>query len=109
MCHSGERWRALCGTTVEGMKQAYEAGDKRAVLQKRMELHKRWVRPDYYVARDYAELGNVDMALHYLNHTYERHDPELFFVITDPEFDFMRSDLRFQSLVQRLKNPAPAG
>jgi tetratricopeptide (TPR) repeat protein len=108
MCHSGERWRALCGTTVEGMKQAYEAGDKRAVLQKRMEFHKRWVRPDYYVARDYAELGNVDMALRYLSRTHEHRDPELFSVITDPEFDFMRADLRFQSVMQRLKNPSPA-
>jgi tetratricopeptide (TPR) repeat protein len=109
MCNSGERWRVLCGLTVEGMRQAYEAGNKRALLQKRIEFHKRWVRPDYYVARDYAELGNVDLALRYFNHSYERHDPDLFQVITDPEFDFMRSDPRFQSLVQRLKSPSPAG
>jgi hypothetical protein len=39
--------------------------------------------------------------LRYLSRTYEHRDPEIFSVITDPEFDFMRADLRFQSLMQR--------
>jgi len=54
------------------------------------------------MARDYAELGDKTMSLHWLDRAYQQHDMEVLYINADPEFDGLRSDPRYQSLAKAI-------
>jgi hypothetical protein len=62
-------------------------------------------RPHYYLARDYARLGDHDAALAELNQSYQSHDLEILWILTDPDMDSLRSDPRFQRLINEIGFP----
>jgi TolB-like protein/DNA-binding winged helix-turn-helix (wHTH) protein len=53
----------------------------------------------------YAELGNTDMAMHYLEQGYREHTIELVRLQVNPAYDDIRTDPRFQNLVRRIGLP----
>jgi TolB-like protein/DNA-binding winged helix-turn-helix (wHTH) protein len=53
----------------------------------------------------YAELGNADMAMHYLEQGYREHTIELVRLQVNPAYDDIRTDPRFQNLVHRIGLP----
>jgi TolB-like protein/DNA-binding winged helix-turn-helix (wHTH) protein/tetratricopeptide (TPR) repeat protein len=53
----------------------------------------------------YAELGNADMAMRYLEQGYREHTIELVRLQLNPAYDDMRTDPRFQNLVHRIGLP----
>ena len=53
------------------------------------------------VAVAYAGLGEADSTLTWLSAAYEERASELFLVPLDPRFDGVRSDARFQELLDR--------
>ena len=57
----------------------------------------------YDVAIVYAALGDVESALTSLEHARE-----LSFVVVDPAFDALRSELRFQQIVVRVVRGNPS-
>jgi hypothetical protein len=59
------------------------------------------VRP-YDVAYDAVLLGDRDLALEWLEKSYQNRDYWLLFIGVEPEMDPVRSDPRFQALVRRL-------
>ncbi len=54
------------------------------------------------VVHDAIRLGNRDLTLEWLEKSYEHHDYWELFINVDPEFDFVRSEPRFQELVRKL-------
>jgi TolB-like protein len=53
----------------------------------------------------YADMGNTDMAMHYLEQGYRKHTVELVRLQVNPAYDDMRNDPRFQDLVHRIGLP----
>jgi DNA-binding winged helix-turn-helix (wHTH) protein/TolB-like protein/Flp pilus assembly protein TadD len=56
----------------------------------------------YAVARALAALGRHDQAISALEQAFERRDPLLAIINVDPNFDEMKSDARFQSVLHRI-------
>ena len=62
-------------------------------------------RPQYEIARLYARLGKKEEALKWLEKAYEEHSSGMVFMKSEPVFDILRSDPRFQSLLRRMTFP----
>ncbi len=59
-----------------------------------------------YIAQYYARLGEADLAFEWLERAYQDRNPHLVFVFNAvPDFDPIRSDLRFVELAERVGIP----
>jgi TolB-like protein/DNA-binding winged helix-turn-helix (wHTH) protein/Tfp pilus assembly protein PilF len=90
---------------VDELPGAYSGGGKAGYLRQVIKVHEQYARPLYYLARDYADLGDRQAALAALNKSYENRDTELLWLLIDPELDQLRSDVRFQELVKKVGFP----
>jgi hypothetical protein len=81
-------------------------GGYRAVLDLQLVEVQREASPKYVsplrIAAAYAELGDKEQALRYLEIGYEHRTPELVWVHLEPVYDFLHSDPRFQALVKKI-------
>jgi TolB-like protein/DNA-binding winged helix-turn-helix (wHTH) protein len=55
-----------------------------------------------YLALFHVRLGELDAAFKSLETAYTKHEAELIYLKVDPQWDGVRSDPRFQSLLQRI-------
>ena len=62
----------------------------------------RYVSP-YWIALDYAGLGNKETAFEWLGKAYSERSGGMVWLATEPQWDNVRSDQRFQDLLRRLK------
>lgn len=53
----------------------------------------------------YTRAGMKEEALEWMDKAYIAHDQNIPYIITDPIFDFMRDDPRFQVIVKKMKFP----
>jgi TolB-like protein/Tfp pilus assembly protein PilF len=81
---------------------AYAKDGPTGMLRKEVELSTEGTRPALYMARDYAQLGDKAMAMHWLRRAFALHDIEVLFMNADPEFDGMRSDPDFRALASAI-------
>ena len=91
--------------------QAFERGGLRAVLDWKLTgLKERGMQGDYVapleLADVYACLKRKDEALHYIDRAYQEHDPQLVHLQTNPIYDFLHSDPRYQAVVRKMGLPA---
>ena len=56
-------------------------------------------------AKAYTELGDLDKAFEDLNIAYETHDSFVTWLKVEPQFDPLRSDPRYQELLQKVRIP----
>ncbi|MHC4596768.1 MAG: tetratricopeptide repeat protein, partial [Planctomycetota bacterium] len=107
-----ERGMSLAGRTPElvtRLARAYALSGRRdeadTLLQ---ELHERatseYVLPRYF-AEVYASLGNTDEALKWLEKGYEERDWSMLLLKTWSVWDSLRSNAKFENLVQRMGFP----
>jgi len=86
---------------------AYATAGKRdealMVLGELNEQAQRGHVPPYHFAIITAGLGEKDQALEWLEQAIEIHAVDLFTLKVEPMFDLLRSDLRFQNLLQRIR------
>jgi TolB-like protein/DNA-binding winged helix-turn-helix (wHTH) protein/Tfp pilus assembly protein PilF len=94
-------WIAL----VDQLPAAYSKGGRTGYLRQCVKIDKHSERPWFYLARDYADLGNREAALAALNKSYENRHLEVLWLLVDPELDSLRSDPRFQELVNKIGFP----
>ncbi len=92
--------------TVSLIGYAYaRAGDRAqadAVLDElKSRSNQRYV-PPHSIAVIYHGLGNKDQTFQWLEKAYEERDVRLTFLRTDPKWDSLRSDARFEDLVRRV-------
>lgn len=81
------------------------AGEKhpaKEILDELKRLHRNGYSSCYASAAIYAGMGEVNAAFDFLNRACEVHDPELMWLKWDPQLDNVRSDPRFQGLMNRL-------
>ena len=69
------------------------------------EVSKRSYVSPYNIAQIYARLGDKEQALSWLEQAYNDRDSKLTYAKVEPAFDPLRSDPRFQKLLQRLAMP----
>jgi hypothetical protein len=71
-----------------------------------MEDHARRSRQgSFLVGAVYAALGDRDPAFRWLDEAVREHDTFLPWMKVDPEFDNLRTDQRFDSLIRRIGIP----
>jgi len=93
---------------VEAMERGWaESGYRGAMRLAADELvaqrNQRYVRPTQ-IAQLYADAGEKDQALDWLQTAYEERDGRLVH-LRNPSWDSLRSDPRFQDLLKRMKYP----
>ena len=60
---------------------------------------------ELYLALFHVRLGELDAAFQLLESAYTKHETELIYLNVDPQWDVVRSDPRFQSLLRRIGLP----
>jgi TolB-like protein/DNA-binding winged helix-turn-helix (wHTH) protein/Tfp pilus assembly protein PilF len=102
-----QSWDTEVDWTVlfDQLSAAYSTGGRIAYLRQCVKIHERSNRPWYYLALDYADLGDREAALAELNKSYENRQLEMLYLLVDPELDALRSDPRFQELIRKVGFP----
>ncbi len=94
---------------LAALGHAYAVAGKTVDAQKTLELlleksNTGIVRP-YEIAKVYAGLGDKEQALAWLDKALQDRSPWLLKLKTEPNFSPLRSDPRFQTLVQQIRPP----
>ncbi|MBL8189298.1 MAG: protein kinase [Acidobacteria bacterium] len=84
---------------------AGRTGEAQTILEKLLQLAQTGnVRP-YEIAKVYAGLGDKDRAFEWLNKALQDRSPWLLKLKAEPNFENLRTDQRFQTLVQQIRPP----
>ena len=78
------------------------SAEARALLQQMDEIAARAYVPPYYAALIHASLGDADAALASLEDSRLQHDLWLVWLKSDPRFDVLHADPRFQELLRHI-------
>ena len=109
-----EKSRLLLGDTGDGIsaatvKHAYEKGGYRAVLLEELSYLKHKSATQYVspldIALQYAQLGDKEKTLSFLEDGYRERSPLLVWIQTDPAYDFLHGEERYRSIIQRVGLP----
>jgi TolB-like protein/DNA-binding winged helix-turn-helix (wHTH) protein len=95
--------------SATAVRRAFDQGGYKAVLEWQLsELKKKaakgYVSP-WWFALAYAQLGRKEETLHSLEDAYKEHSPRLIFLQSEPDLDFLHSDLRYRALVTQVGLP----
>ena len=95
--------------SAAAMLDAYAKGGWKGFLQHLIALLKEeskqnYISP-YLIAALYADLGEKDEAFAQLEKSYQQRDAFMTYIKVEPQFDSLRSDLRFADLVRRIGLP----
>jgi len=85
-------WRGFCLTQLQLLKENSKAG---------------YVLPKYFVLSN-LQLGDTEQAFRWFEEAYKERAELLVYLKVDPRFDSVRSDSRFQNLLERLKLSTPS-
>jgi serine/threonine protein kinase/tetratricopeptide (TPR) repeat protein len=95
----------LAALIGEDFKQTGALGVLKSWEEGLQELAKKGYVSSYHMAQTYARMEDKSQALKSLEHTLEQRDTNLTYIKVEPAFDEIRSDPRFQALLQRLDMP----
>lgn len=98
---SGESTIALA-TLGHAYASAGETEKAKALLDKLEERSKKEYVPSYWIALIQVGLGDKDEAFRWLEAAYQERSTWLTWVRVEPRFDPLRSDQRFNSLLERM-------
>jgi TolB-like protein/DNA-binding winged helix-turn-helix (wHTH) protein len=101
------RWHILTGDpqSAVNLRRAWDRGGARGFV--RWQLDRRLLQSkSHYVspvelASYYAQLGDKERTLALLEEGYQQHSTDTLWLQGDPAYDFLHSDSRFRSIVQR--------
>ena len=95
--------------SATGSRQAWERGGAKALARWNADNIKARARrhyvPAWNIAWVVARTGDKDEVLKYLATAYRDHSPNMVGLQTEPIFDFLHSDLRYQALVKKIGLP----
>jgi tetratricopeptide (TPR) repeat protein len=90
---------------LKAIADAYSSSGERGFLRATVEFEKKHQGRLYHRAWNYALLGDREQALYPLQQSFEAREIDILGIRNDPEFDSIRSDARFQAIVQRIGFP----
>jgi TolB-like protein/DNA-binding winged helix-turn-helix (wHTH) protein/Tfp pilus assembly protein PilF len=99
---------AQAADLAQEWRQQYRRGGAPAFWRARLrfELQRRPLAHPFGLARIYAQLGDTPKAVAQLQEAYDQRDSLLVsWMKTDPQFDSLRSDPRFQALLNKIGYP----
>jgi tetratricopeptide (TPR) repeat protein len=106
-----EQYLVLTGdkASAAGVRQAFEQGGYNRVVGWQIgdlerKSAKQYVSP-FSLADLYAQLGQREKTLALLEEAYRQHSPLLLDIQNDGNFDFLHTDGRYRSLIQRIGLP----
>ena len=92
--------------TIHGL---FEKGGYKALLLWRISHFKQQASKGYVspieFAREYAQLGQKEQTLSFLEAAYREHSPVLLWIQDDPAYDFLHSDERYRSIIRGIGLP----
>ena len=95
--------------SAEAVRRAFDQGGYSAVAEWLLRRDQEKARKEYvspfFFALDYARLERKDDTLHFLEGALQERSPDMVFLQKKPDFDFLHSDPRYQSLVARIGLP----
>jgi serine/threonine protein kinase/tetratricopeptide (TPR) repeat protein len=95
----------LAAAIGEDYRKSGYTGVVQSWLDGLKEISKRGYVSSYNIAQMYARLQDKDQAITWLQRAYDERDSKLTYLRVEPAFDDLRSDARFQQLLQRLAMP----
>jgi tetratricopeptide (TPR) repeat protein len=94
--------------TIAALRETYQSSGMNAYWRKHVELLKARSTRTYvspvFIAMDYANLGDKDRAFEWLDKAYAERSGWLLELKIDPVWDKLRTDSRFQALLERVRN-----
>jgi TolB-like protein/DNA-binding winged helix-turn-helix (wHTH) protein len=108
-----EKSLALSGLSenAAAAHRAFEGGGERAVeewgVRDALARERRGYVAPFAIARAYAFLGDRANTLEFLEQSYREHYPWLILLQTEPVFDFVHADARYQALIKKIGLPSP--
>jgi TolB-like protein/DNA-binding winged helix-turn-helix (wHTH) protein len=101
------KWEILTGDpqSAVNMRRAWDQGGARGFVRWQLgrsllQSKSRYVSP-VELASYYAQLGDKERTLALLEEGYRQHATDTLWIQLDPAYDFLHSDSRFRSIVQR--------
>jgi adenylate cyclase len=82
-----------------------KAGDRAAalaILNRLEDIAKHRYVPDYSFALIHLALGQKDEAVHWLDSSYAKHQPDLNWIRVDPDLRSLHGDTRFEALAEKI-------
>ena len=61
--------------------------------------------PSFYTAMFYAAMGEIDLAFEWLEKGYNSHEIEMYWLKVEPPFEPIRSDPRYQVMLEKIGYP----
>ena len=97
---------------IAALRTAYQTSGPRGYWKKRLEwdsddIWEKYIAPGqhvpaWFLALDYANLGEIDRAFTFLKQSSQQHEPDLALRVVDPRLDSLRSDPRFQDILKQV-------
>ena len=90
-------------------KACRQYGNKGGLIRRGLTLSQENARKGYVSPVDfavlYAQLGDRERTISLLEEGFKEHSPRLLWIQTEPAYDFLHSDPRYRSLIQRIGLP----
>jgi TolB-like protein/DNA-binding winged helix-turn-helix (wHTH) protein/lipoprotein NlpI len=109
--HALEKFYDLSEGPSQGaaLRHAFESGGIKAAVEWQIRFvkaraHNHYVSP-FDLAELYAQLGDREQTLSLLDEAFQQHASGLLWIQADSAFDFLHSDQRYRSLIQRIGLP----
>ena len=90
--------------TVKIFNTAYQTASWQGVLREQAKRSSENDQVFYFFACLYAQIGDKDKAIKYLEKTFQHREHWMAYIQVDPRFDLLRGDPRFQGLVRRVES-----
>jgi TolB-like protein/lipoprotein NlpI len=95
--------------SAEAVRRGFDQGGYRAVAEWLLRRDQDKARKEYVspfaLALDYARLERKDDTLHFLDGAFQERNPAMAFLQKYPDFDFLHSDPRYQTLEKKMGFP----
>jgi tetratricopeptide (TPR) repeat protein len=90
--------------TIKAIETAYQTDGWQGVLREHAEYNAKHDQTFYFTACAYAQAGDKEKALEYLEKTYQHREHWMEYLGVDPRLDNLRDDPRFIELIKRVES-----
>ncbi|HEY8560103.1 MAG TPA: protein kinase [Pyrinomonadaceae bacterium] len=101
------RFQKMAGTDEETIRiftTAYQTAGWSGVLREQAKRSYDYSPNSFFPACLYAQLGDKDRALEYLEKTFQRREHWMAYLQIDPRLDNLRGDARFEEMIRRVES-----